>query len=284
MSATPEVPAPQPQRPFGSKWTYAVLAIALLFVLMPFLFWNATWFGRPMGDAQITKSLADHSRPREIQHALSLVEARMEKNDPSARQWYPQIVALAGDQADEIRLTAAWVMGQDTSVPEFHEALRPLLNDPQPMVQCNAALSLVRFGDDSGHELILSMLKPYDIRAPEAGTVIHRLRLGDVINPGTLLGYIRVGNEKREVRSAVPGTLDSWLAGNDASVAAGEPIVRLDPGAKVVWEALRALSLVGKLEDLRTIEPYARGVAGMPPAIAQQAALTMQAIRSRRGP
>ncbi len=45
-------------------------------------------------------------------------------------------------------------MGKDPSVPEFHEALKKLLVDNDPMVQRNAALSLVRFGDVSGHDMM----------------------------------------------------------------------------------------------------------------------------------
>jgi hypothetical protein len=77
---------------FGGRWTYGILIVAFLFVLMPFLFWNATWFGRPMNDAKIGKALADRSHPREIQHALAQLETRIEARDPRVKQWYPQIV------------------------------------------------------------------------------------------------------------------------------------------------------------------------------------------------
>ena len=82
---------------------------------MPFLFWNATWFGRPITDAQIAKALADRSHPREIQHVLSQFETRIERGDTSVRKWYPQMVALSKDPIDEIRVTDAWVMGQDNT-------------------------------------------------------------------------------------------------------------------------------------------------------------------------
>ena len=59
------------QKPsFGGRWTYAVLIVAVLFVSMPFLFWNATWFGRPLTDEQIAKAFQDRKHAREIQHAL----------------------------------------------------------------------------------------------------------------------------------------------------------------------------------------------------------------------
>src|SRR5580704_10006203 len=105
---------------FGGRWTYVVVGLALLFVLMPFLFWNATWFGRPITDNQIAKDLVDRSHPREIQHVLSQLETRIEKGDPSVRRWYPQMFALSKDPVDEIRVTDAWVMGQDNTSQDFH--------------------------------------------------------------------------------------------------------------------------------------------------------------------
>ncbi|MGC1167687.1 MAG: hypothetical protein WA886_02215, partial [Candidatus Acidiferrales bacterium] len=85
-------PDAQPQKSFGGRWALGIVVLALLFVLMPFLFWNATWFGRPITDNQIARALADRSHPREIQHVLSQFETRIEKGDPSVRRWYPQMV------------------------------------------------------------------------------------------------------------------------------------------------------------------------------------------------
>ena len=136
--------AAKPPKSFGGRWALGIVILTLSFVVMPFLFWNATWFGRPITDAQIAKALADRSHPREIQHVLSQFETRIERGDTSVRKWYPQMVALSKDPIDEIRVTDAWVMGQDNTAPEFHQALLPMLQDPNPMVQRNAALSLVR--------------------------------------------------------------------------------------------------------------------------------------------
>ncbi len=282
VSSSPSATAPPGQRPsFGGRWTYGVLILALLFVLMPYLFWHSTWFGRPLTDTQIHKALADSRHPREIQHALSQLELRIRNGDPSVKPWYPQIVTLAASRVDEIRLTAAWVMGQDNTSPEFHQTLLGLLADPQPMVERNAALSLVRFQDASGRSLILGMLRPYALTAPVSGTLRTRLKVDDVVNPGTMVARIETGGAKQEVRTAVPGTLDRWLLADGSSVTAGQPILSIAPSQEMVWEALRALYLVGKTEDLPDVDRYARGVDGMPPQIQQQASLTSQAIRSR---
>jgi len=275
----------QPRASFGGRWTYGVIALALLFVLMPFLFWNATWFGRPLTDDQLAKALGDRAHPRDIQHALAQIEMRMEAHDASVRRWYPEIVALSADPVDEIRVTDAWLMGQDNTSPAFHDALARLLADAQPMVQRNAALSLVRFKDDSGRAQILAMLRPYAMLAPLAGTLETRLKPGDVVNPGTLLAHIEAtgdtSGKAREVRATVPGALDRWLVANHSTVSAGQPVVSLDPSEAMVWEALRALYLIGRPEDLPDVERFARGVDGMSPQIAQQAQATSRAIRDR---
>jgi len=277
----------KPQKSFGGRWALAIVVLTLAFVIMPFLFWNATWFGRPITDAQIAKALADRSHPREIQHVLSQLETRIERNDPTVHEWYPQIVALAKDPIEEIRVTDAWVMGQDNTAPEFHQALLPMLNDPNPMVQRNAALSLVRFQDDSGHARIVSMLQPYVMPAPQAGILSTRLKPGDTVNPGTLVAHIesagnsRAAGKSNEVRANVPGTIDHWLVKDGTTVSEGQPVLILAPNESMAWEALRALFLTGRPEDLPYLNQFVRGIDGMSPQLAQQARATSRAIQAR---
>jgi hypothetical protein len=273
-------PAPPPKSSFGGRWTYAVIVLTLLFVLMPFLFWRATWFGRPLTDDQLQKALQDAEHPREKQHALSIIADRILRGDPTVSRWYPEVVRLSGDPAGQIRLTSAWVMGQDNSSALFHEALRLLLADPQPMVTRNAALALVRFHDSAGRPVIVSMLEPYALPAPEAGVLRQRLKVGDVVNADTLVAHLWVNGQKKELRTEVPGTIARWLA-PDGAVVARQPIVSIAPNQEMVWESLRALYLIGTAEDLPAIAPYARPVPGMSPQVQQQAAETIRAIRSR---
>jgi HEAT repeat protein len=270
------------QKPsFGGRWTYAVLIVAVLFVSMPFLFWNATWFGRPLTDDQIAKALQDRKHAREIQHALTQIEQRIEKNDPTVRRWYPQLVTFANDPLPEIRVTDAWVMGQDATSSEFHDALRQMLTDSDPMVARNAALSLVRFGDASGHAVIVSMLAPFAVPAPNPGVLRQRLKPGETVNPGTMIGHVDSNGESREVRVKVPGTIVNWTAAEKSTVTEGQTILLLAPSQEMVWEALRALYLIGQPEDLPSIAPYARGAGSMPPQVQQQAKLTIEQIQSR---
>jgi len=278
-TTTPPAPAPRP--PLSTRWTYIVVGLTLAFVLMPFLFWRATWFGRPLSDAQLADVLQPKSNPHDIQHGLSAVADRIIANDPKVKQFYPQVIALASSPAPEIRTMAAWVMGQDNTAPDFHSALLRLLNDPSPLVQRNAALALVRFHDASGHAIIVAMLKPAVLGAPYSGVLKTRLKPDQSMNPGTLIAHIDVQNKGREVRSDVPGTLARWLVSDGANVSAGQPIAAIYPSDDDVWESLRALYLIGTPADLDAIAPYARQSAGATPRIAEQARLTMQQIRSR---
>ena len=64
---------------------------------------------------------------------------------------------------------------------------------------------------------------------------------------------------------------------------AGAEIATIDPAVDQVWEALRALYLVGAPEDLPAVTPYERELPEIPDHIRQQAVLTENAIRERAG-
>jgi hypothetical protein len=267
------------------RWLFAILALVFLFVLMPFLFWQATWFGRPLTDPEIAEYLSPGARPRDTQHALVQVEQRMESpiasERASARAWYPGVIRVSQVGGEEVRIFAAWVMGQDNSEPGFHQALWSLLGDPAPMVRRNAALSLVRFGDSSGHDEIVSMLSPTTIASPASGAISIRVKTGDTVNPGAMVARIATGDQKVEVHSDIPGTAGQWLVSDGAQVSAGQPLLVLEPNSDMVWESLRALYLIGLPSDLSAIDPYTRPVADFPKSIQQQAAATIAAIQSR---
>ena len=288
VEPNPVQPNPAPAKPgLKRRWLFVILALTFLFVLMPFLFWQATWFGKPLDNAQLAKSLNDRANPREVQHALSQLADRILAPSPdvrdSARPFYPQVVQIAQTGQDELRLTAAWVMGQDSSGPGFHEELLALLQDRNPMVRRNAALALVRFHDASGVAEIRSMLQPSAITAPSGGSSLEeRLKPGDVINPGTLLAHIDVGDRARnELRSQIPGTIERWVVADKSPVVPGQPVLFVDPSNDEIWEALRALYLIGDAQDLPVLDNIARGAADVPLRVRQQAEIAASAIRSR---
>src|SRR6202158_2669383 len=278
--------AAPPKSGIATKWLVGILVLTFAFVLMPFLLGYMTTFSRPLTNGERGKYFPDPVTPRRAQHALSQVADRIVSPNPaireSAKPWYPEVVKSAAQGSDELRVTAAWVMGQDNQSSEFHAALLKQLTDANPMVRRNAALSLVRFADPSGHDVIAGMLAPNSIAAPRSGTLATRLKPGDVINPGTMVAHVAASGQAIEVRTDVPGTMSQWLVPDGAQVQAGQPIVVVDPSPEIVWESLRALYLIGQNADAPAVNRYARGIEGMPPQIQKQATLTARAISTRR--
>ncbi len=283
------IPAPpshdtQPPKP-GMSGTQKLLffVTAWLICLMPFLFWWNTWFGRKLSDQQLTEYLHDAKKPRHIQQALVQVGERITRQDATAKQWYPDLVRLAADPVEEVRNTDAWVMGQDASGTGFHGALLKMLADASPMVRGNAALSLVRFGDATGRPQILALLQPAQITSPESGRIVDSDRPGTAIHQGGLIAKLEYGHQQTaEIRSPIPGRIRS-VAGTGANITTGAEVAVIDPATDQVWEALRALYLIGQPDDLSAIRPYERDLPDISNDVRQQAVETEQAIRKRSG-
>jgi hypothetical protein len=254
---------------------------AWLICLMPFLFWWNTWFGRKLTDRQLNDYIHDTKKPRHIQQALVQVGERITRQETGTKQWYPDLVRLGGDPVEEVRNTDAWVMGQDTSGAGFHDALLKMLNDSSPMVRGNAALSLVRFGDASGRAQIVALLQPAQIMAPQAGRIVDADRPGTAIRQNGLIAKLQYGtNRIAEIRSPIPGRIRS-VVGTGANVAAGAELAVIDPATEQVWEALRALYLVGQVEDIPAVLPYERDLPDVSNDVRRQAVETERAIRER---
>ena len=276
---TPRQASPKPGMSRGQKLLFFL--VAWLICLMPFLFWWNTWFGRKLSDQQLNEYLHDAKKPRHIQQALVQVGERITHHDAAAKQWYPELVRLAADPVEEVRNTDAWVMGQDATGSGFHDALLKMLNDRSPMVRGNAALSLVRFGDATGRPQIVALLQPARIVSPESGRIVDSDRPGTAIHQGGLIAKLEYGRaQTAEIRSPIPGRIRS-VAGTGANVTAGAEIAVVDPSTEQVWEALRALYLMGQPDDLPAILPYERDLPDTSNDVRQQAMETEKIIRGR---
>jgi hypothetical protein len=256
---------------------------AWLIVLMPFLFWWNTWFGRQLSDKQLTEYLQDDKHPRHIQHALVQIGERMGRHDTSVSRWYPEAVRVATYPVEEVRNTDAWVMGQDTSGAAFHDTLLKMLNDSSPMARGNAALSLVRFGDATGRPQIVALLQPATVMAWQGGKVMDSSAIGTAIHQGGIIAKLQAGDQTIEIRSPISGRLRTLSAQTGQTVAVGAEIATIDPGTDQVWEALRALYLIGQPDDLPGVQPYERELPEIPGHIRQQALETEKVIRERAG-
>jgi hypothetical protein len=271
-----------PSRPhMSTRNRLLFLLTAWLIVLMPFLFWWSTWFGRVLSDKEMSEYLNDDKHPRHIQHAIVQLGQRMSRHDPGALRWYGDLVRLTTHSRGEVRSTDAWVLGQDTAGPGFHEALLKMLEDPSVIVRGNAALSLVRFGDSAGRQQIVSLLQPVVIAAPTTGRVMDTAGVGTPIRQGGLIAKVQDGQQIQELRSPFTGRIAALSKVTGASVAAGAPIASVEPGEEQVWEALRALYLIGQPEDLRAIHPYQRELPEISDRLRQQAMDTERAIQER---
>ena len=166
-------------------------------------------------------------------------------------------------------------MGEDPNYAPFHEALLKLIHDPAPMVRRNAAPALRRLAMAPDAKLV--MLSPSTVPATAAGKLKYRLKLADYVNPGTLVGHIG----DAEVRSAVPGEVRALDRADGDTVAPGDPLVDLGADPNHVWEALRALYLVGQPADLEFVQRFTHPVPGIPEKVVRQAQETAQAIQDR---
>lgn len=250
--------ATQRRRP-SNIW---LVIVAALFIIVPFLTWYLTWFGRSLSDEKIAEYLADDQHARNIQHALAQIEARMEKKDASVKKFYPRIVELTKNSNTEVRKTIAWVMGQDNTSEEFHRALLLLLNDTEPLVRRNAALQLVRFTDAngkpdaSGRPELRAMLQPFEAKSPIAGTLVSILPVGSEVHAGSLLARIRDSSGNlQEFRAAVDGKITPPVAAKEGeTIVAKQTIAWLGPDHVSILAALRALAYVGTADDLSLIQ------------------------------
>jgi hypothetical protein len=260
----------------GRKAYLLITLFTLALVLFPFLFWYFTWFGRPLSNSLLDEYFRDKHAPRHAQHALVQLGERLTHGVDISR-WYPNVLEQASSPSVELRQTAAWIMGQVKGYEPFHESLLRLIHDPVDMVRRNAALALSAYNDGAARPELVSMLRPYTVDAPRAGTLKYRLKLGDYVNPGTLIAHIG----DIEVRTPVPGEVRSLEQKDDAVVQPGAPLADLSADKNHVWEALRALYLVGQPPDLEDVQRYTHPVPGMPDTIQKQAELTAQAIQAR---
>ena len=258
-----------------------ILILAGLFIAATFLAWYFSWFGRELSDADISKYLADEKNPRHVQHALLQIQERVERGDANVKTWYPQLVALSNNPETEFRLTVAWLMGFDNSSPEFHNALSKLLHDQEPIVRRNAALALVRFNDNSGREELVSVLKPYVLKAPADGVVASSMHEGTNVNRRTPLARIEQSDGKVvELRSPLPGRVNQIFKANGSQTTHDDDLLSLNSDEQSVWEALRGLAIIGTKDDLPVIESYAQSNEAST-RIKEQASLTAKSINHR---
>jgi len=273
---------PQRARP-SRKYPWAILVVVVLFVVVPFISWYGTWFGRQLSDSQMESYLNDQNKPRNAQHALAQLGNRIIEGDQSAKRWYVSVISASQHPTAEVRLMAAWVMGQDNTYQEFHSALLPMLQDPQPGVRHNAALALVRFNDSAARPELIAMLKPTTLRAEGDGTVEFMVKdEGTPVAGKSPLARIKQADGRIiEMRAPEAARVEALVVADGSSVSAGSDLITLSPETEQVWNALVALYIVGQPDDVPYIQRYTGHLPGIPERINKQALSTLAAIRER---
>jgi hypothetical protein len=259
-----------------------MIAVAALFIIAAFLSWWGSWFGRSLSDGQTEEYLHDREKPRNVQHALYQIGERIIKGDQSVRRWYPSIIEASRHEVPQVRLWAAWVMGQDKTAEQFHTALLPMLGDWHAGVRHNAALALVRFNDESARSELRQMLQSRTLRAEEAGTVeLIMKEEGVPVGAGAPLLRIKHDDGRvTEVHAQEEGRVESLAVADGARVESGSELMTLSPAIEQVWETLRAFYCIGRPDDAEFIQRFTRPGPGMPDHIQKQAAATLEAIRN----
>lgn len=166
--STPSTPATPPRNPADQRLgpkraaTVIVFFAAWIAVVGGFYAWRG--FSSPK-KADLGTRLQDPSDPQKMQDATIELAARMKRHDPEAQRWYPTLLTMTNSGSTEIRSTAAWVMANDTTRDDFHQALLRLVRDPAPSVRATAAVSLAKFKDPVGRQTALAMLNSGDSNA-----------------------------------------------------------------------------------------------------------------------
>jgi pyruvate/2-oxoglutarate dehydrogenase complex dihydrolipoamide acyltransferase (E2) component len=125
------------------------------------------------------------------------------------------------------------------------------------------------------------MLKPLPVTAPVAGRVTAVGRAGEAANHGTVLVKLMSVGQVVEVRAPISGHITAIQAQPGSDVAEGSELAVVSPGGDQVWEALRALYVVGQVEDLPAIAPFKNPSRDLPQGVQQQATETENAILRR---
>ena len=135
------------------------------------------WRGFHRNTTELGTRLQDTSDPKTMQDATIELAARMKQHDPEAQRWYPTLLKMAESTSAEERGTAAWIMANDTTRDNFHQALLRLAKDPSPSVRANAAVSLDKFKDPVGHQTAMSMLTAPDASPDQQWEALRALRV-----------------------------------------------------------------------------------------------------------
>ena len=150
----------------------------------------------------------------------------------------------------------------------------------------------------------MALLQPAEVRVPASGPISESTPQGSWLDNGRIasvvdtaapdtnlreggvvakLGVTTAANATSvvELRSPITGRVRTIETQRGRQVRPGDIVAVIDPATEQVWEALRALYLVGRPEDLDAIRPYERDLPSISNDVRKQAMETEKAIRTR---
>jgi biotin carboxyl carrier protein len=269
------------EQPLKKRNPLPMAALLLLAVIVPFLAWYGSWFGRELTDSEITASLELDQEPRDIQHALLAVQSRLLAGDSTATRWRSQVIALKGIDQVQVRRMVAWVLGHDMD-DACRDALVGMLGDADLATRRNAAVALTKWQDERSRPILLAALQPIEIRAPRGGTLDLKVVEGDPVGLGRDMAIVETsGDVTISLRPPIDGRVLRLDKKDGESVTEGELLGALSPDPQSVLAALKGLYLVGRKEDADAVRPFANGaVQHMTDQVTQQAKLTLDRLEA----
>ena len=258
-----------------------ILGVVLGTTLVVWFVWRMTWFGARLDDRTLIEHLAPDASPRDVQHAIHEVAARLEERQPGMERWVAPLVQASRRSEEPIRVMAAWAMQGDAAQPEFADRLREMLADPAPLVRRNAATSLARAPDDAARPVLREMLEPWTVTAPVAGRVSGLLGIDHVVRHGAKVAGIESQGREVAVLAPVPGRVLERMARDGDEVASGAPVLLLGPDPDHAMNAAKGLVFVGTREDVALLSLLASPRSAMPDRVQAQARAAIAAIEAR---
>jgi hypothetical protein len=255
--------------------------MALLLGVGLFMLWSGS-FRRNLDDATLEKYLRPDASDMETHHAMEELSRRAQRDEESRKRFYPAVIALASSPSAPKRQTVAWAMGEDPKEPAFREALEKLVGDPDPRVAHNAALALAVHRSDAGRPVLLAMLKPATVTAPEDGILRPRVKVGETPALQSEIAVIETPRGKLPVQPPVPGRVLS-IGADGARVARGETIATLAAAQSHAYQALRALTIpgIGRPEDAAVIASFLEATPDLEKQVREQANRALRAVSGR---
>jgi len=267
------------------------MPIIILVVLVPFLFWYQTWFGRPLTAAQIKDRLVaardaatgkdgPHNL-REAQHALVQLSQRIQSGEDLSAL-YPLVIALAKHEDPGLRRAVIWMMGYARDNGDVRKALVEALDDSDRLVRFSAALQVAMFDMDKARPILHSALEPAKVESTVAGKLLATTAIDTRLREGMELARVEKDDGAvTPVHVPFDGTVTSFAVKPGQPIKVGTVLCTMKPSAALVIPVLKALAWAGDARDLEVIEPYSKLGNGYDRRVMEHARRAIALIRQR---